>query len=236
MRFLYGQAIWGRALIWLYYISPLGTFNNRSGLSHQDNCTECTRGFYCATPGLELPTGVCYGGYYCTEGSKSPTPIEDILAAGHPSYTAFPYQYLNDKCPPGFFCPNGSDPQPCKPGTFHNQGGIVSSSQCYPCPVGRYCNGSVVPLGTAPSCDAGYVCTGGSNTPKPTDPSMGYLCPAGFRCPSGKHWVFVTYDIDTNFKLRRESCPHYIKSYLFKICYHLHIIICFLIRITIFCI
>lgn len=30
-----------------------------------------------------------------------------------------------------------------------------------------------------------YVCSGGSTTPTPTDPSEGYLCPTGHFCPEG---------------------------------------------------
>jgi len=30
-----------------------------------------------------------------------------------------------------------------------------------------------------------YVCSGGSSTPTPTDPSEGYLCPPGHYCPEG---------------------------------------------------
>ena len=151
----------------------------------EENCTSCQRGRYCDRPGLEKPSGLCYGGYYCTERSRSPAPQNDLAARNYPNYGNFPFEFLNDACPPGYFCPNGSDPQPCPSGTYHNDGGIVNKTQCQQCPVGRYCNGSGILSGTAPKCDPGYVCTGGSDTPRPTKPSMGYLCPIGYYCPAG---------------------------------------------------
>lgn len=167
--------------------SPIpGTYNDRLGLMAIENCTDCPRGKFCGREGLTQPSGDCYGGHYCTERSKSPAPEKDLLAKNYSDYVNFPFPYLNDACPPGHFCPNGSDPEPCPSGTFHNEGGISNRTQCHPCPVGRYCNGSGTLSGTAPPCDAGYVCTGGSSQPKPTHPSMGYICPRGFHCPTGK--------------------------------------------------
>ena len=150
------------------------------------NCTDCPRGKYCGREGLTVPSGECYGGHYCTERSKSPAPEKDLFAKNFADYVNFPFPYLNDACPPGHFCTNGSDPEPCPSGTFHNEGRISNKSQCVPCPRGRYCNGSGTLNGTAPPCDAGFICTGGSSTPTPTHPSMGYICPKGFFCPSGE--------------------------------------------------
>ena len=166
-------------------LSLSGTYNDRLGLMAAENCTDCPRGKFCGREGLTQPSGFCFGGYYCTERSRSAAPVNDLLARLYPAHASFPYPFLNDACPPGHFCPPGSDPEPCPSGTYHNEGGISNKTQCQHCPVGRYCNGSGVLNGTAPPCDPGYVCTGGSSTPRPIDPSMGYLCPRGFYCPAG---------------------------------------------------
>ena len=33
-------------------------------------------------------------------------------------------------------------------------------------------------------CDAGYICLGGSDVPRPTDNVIGYICPEGHYCLS----------------------------------------------------
>ena len=129
----------------------------------------------------------------------SPAPDKDRPASSYPDYVNFPFPFLNDACPPGHFCTNGSDPEPCPSGTFHNEGGISNKSQCHPCPVGRYCNGSGTLNGTAPPCDAGYVCTGGSSQPKPIHRSMGYICPRGFFCPTGNYFLKVPLRANCRF-------------------------------------
>lgn len=39
--------------------------------------------------------------------------------------------------------------------------------------------------GLTPDCDPGYICSGGSDTPTPTDDAIGYLCPVGHYCLAG---------------------------------------------------
>ena len=34
-------------------------------------------------------------------------------------------------------------------------------------------------------CDAGYICISGSNTPRPTDDIIGFICPLGHFCVEG---------------------------------------------------
>ena len=40
-------------------------------------------------------------------------------------------------------------------------------------------------LGVTPPCEAGYICTGGSDTPTPADGVKGYECPTGHYCEEG---------------------------------------------------
>ena len=56
---------------------------------------------YCDLEGLPEPTGECYGGYFCEEGSHIP----DLKP-----------------CDKGHFCPNGTEYQiPCPSGTFNGK-------------------------------------------------------------------------------------------------------------------
>ena len=48
----------------------LGTFSNRTGLSSQTQCADCTPGFYCSGNNLTSPSGPCAPGYYCTSGNN----------------------------------------------------------------------------------------------------------------------------------------------------------------------
>ena len=41
---------------------PPGTYSNQTGLQADTECTPCTPGYYCETPGLTEPTGPCDAG------------------------------------------------------------------------------------------------------------------------------------------------------------------------------
>ena len=92
------------------------------------------------------------------------------------------------KCPVGTFCPSNSiAPIPCPSGTYRNNTGGRSISDCYTCPGGYYC-----PRGTAVyyACTAGNFCLPGSanqSTCSPGDYCPGLTpfpdpCPAGYYC------------------------------------------------------
>ena len=44
---------------------PIGTFSNESSLTEEAQCTDCTPGMYCDTPGLTQPAGECEAGHFC---------------------------------------------------------------------------------------------------------------------------------------------------------------------------
>ena len=78
---------------------PAGTFNNRTGLEKDSDCTPCTPGKYCEGGGLRRPTGDCDEKYYCTLGAKYAKPL--LPSTG-------------GNCTKGHYCPAGSkDPIPC---------------------------------------------------------------------------------------------------------------------------
>lgn len=78
---------------------PPGTFANVTGLKEMDECIQCTEGMYCNNHGLKRPFGECSPRYYCSGGSQSPNPVDNVT--GGP-------------CIPGHYCPLGSaKPLPC---------------------------------------------------------------------------------------------------------------------------
>ncbi|KAF1647982.1 hypothetical protein FQA23_0002163, partial [Aptenodytes patagonicus] len=118
--------------------------------------------------------GTCYAGYFCDLGSTQPD---------------------HKHCPPGFYCPEGSEsPIPCSPGSFNSNSGKWQSTDCQLCPAGYFCSGSGAH--TPELCPAGYFCLLGTNfstehpCPKGTfGPRTGATsesdcepCPAGMYC------------------------------------------------------
>ena len=157
---------------------PEGTFSKLTKLRQQQDCQNCTPGFYCSQPGLTQPSGKCLGGYYCQEESASPK---------------------QNECPIGFFCPPGSSsPEPCDPG-FYCPSKLLNSS-FLPCSAGYFCTGGSSkykptngPFGGP--CPEGSYCPPGSSAPLKCPPgtysdkthSISLTecqhCPPGSCCP-----------------------------------------------------
>lgn len=131
---------------------PVGTFSNRTGNKVESDCTPCTPGSFCASPGLTKPTGPCKVGFYCPEGSNVSTART---------------------CTQGYHCPAGSAaPLKCDSGSFQ---ALPGQSICDPCPAGYFCNIANAPIidFTAHPCAAGHYCPNGTET------STSFPCPAG---------------------------------------------------------
>ncbi|XP_077105722.1 uncharacterized protein LOC143764221 isoform X2 [Ranitomeya variabilis] len=162
------------------YPCPAGTYGSKTGASSISDCETCPAGMYCSSEGLSKPTGYCYAGYYCSQGSINPTPITPRVS--------FDLHYpQNDICPAGHFCPNGTrSPVPCPPGSFSMAAGLSTLEECQPCPAGYYCAlAGLSDPSLALPCSSGYVCKEGSSVSCPSDELHGYRCPPGFYCPSG---------------------------------------------------
>lgn len=116
----------GPCIIIVFFLhSILGTYNNLTHRTSQLDCELCPGGEYCDRSGLDLPTGKCSAGYYCTQGSNSSTPSQGLDA---------------DICPQGFYCPEGTAmPQSCPLGTYNSAVGRQNVSECTACSGGRYC-------------------------------------------------------------------------------------------------
>lgn len=96
-------------------------------------------------------------------------------------------------CQAGTYCPvNSTYEIKCPSGTFSNQSGLPSESNCTVCPFGMYCSdkGTTEPAG---KCRAGHICTGGALYDNPeynNDSSKqivlwGDVCKPGYYCPAG---------------------------------------------------
>jgi hypothetical protein len=51
---------------------PAGTYSNATGAVNNYDCFDCDIGYYCSSIAGGEPTGMCWGGYYCTGGAKNP--------------------------------------------------------------------------------------------------------------------------------------------------------------------
>ena len=164
---------------------PVGTFNNFTHRTSLSQCVPCRPGYYCESEGLTEPTGLCTGGYFCGGGSSVSTPHESDMF--HVSYVgetcvSVNMSNLNDICPPGHYCPEGSpSPVQCPPGTNTSSIGLVSVGQCQSCVKGYYCpnNGTVH---ATRLCLAGYYCPSGTSNPADF---AELSCPTGHYCPEG---------------------------------------------------
>ena len=58
---------------------PIGTFAPNEKTESLADCTSCTAGSFCATPGLSAPTAECDGGYYCTLAAETATPVNHLV-------------------------------------------------------------------------------------------------------------------------------------------------------------
>mmetsp|Transcript_6632 Transcript_6632/g.24821 ORF Transcript_6632/g.24821 Transcript_6632/m.24821 type:complete len:4721 (-) Transcript_6632:61-14223(-) len=148
---------------------PVGTFSNFTMRDADTECTLCSNGFYCATPGLSQPTGPCDAGYYCIRGAVNATAHLGVLGGS------------GGICPRGTYCPAQSTlPTFCPKGTFRDAVGGTMESSCIACPPGLYCErgGLFEPTG---NCSSGFYCTPGQFSPSPPE----LVCPEGHYCPEG---------------------------------------------------
>ena len=150
-----------------------GTYNPSSATPSIDFCQLCDAGFYCRKAGLNATEGKCYAGYFCKEGSPSPTPVSGlrfylcippfmkklflslkVILIDLKGISNHNFLFQNNGslsnityggiCPRGYYCPVGTK-RPFE----------------YPCPNGTYSNtpGLEREEQCIP-CDPGRSCTG----------------------------------------------------------------------------
>ena len=78
---------WSLKQVWLYmhvlrlfdtsfhivsiFILHVGTYGDGTGLTQEDDCTQCPGGYYCESPGQGSTTDECDPGFFCTIGKTS---------------------------------------------------------------------------------------------------------------------------------------------------------------------
>ena len=187
-------------------LCPSGTFNTNGGQQDINACQPCTGGRFCeeGTDDI-LGTGPCAAGHYCPAGSATATAQACPGGSVNPSEGGSSLTSCGN-CPAGEYCPSGSSsgiqcssghycpensaaPVPCPAGTFSTALGLsaaLGANGCTACDPGSYCaiSGATAVTGL---CDAGFFCSGGATSPRPTDEATegGDICPMGAYCPEG---------------------------------------------------
>jgi len=120
----------------------------------------CTGGSSTPTPNDYVQGYPCPPGYYCPSGTAVPLGCQigtynNMLAQS--SCTDCPVGLMCDQmnmtdpvpCKSGHYCPEATPPQPCPETTFNNDTGLGAASECPPCAVGQYCQGTgnIIPTG-----------------------------------------------------------------------------------------
>lgn len=143
---------------------PMGTYSNKTRLQSDTECTKCSFGHYCGESGLIEPSGLCWAGFYCLRGARSPNnPTLDSTSG---------------PCPAGYYCLNGTSyPLGCPSGTYNPNTGEDS---CQTCPAGYHCPENSTDYSGTP-CPPGHYCPIGTKIPTE------YPCPIGhFNDANGK--------------------------------------------------
>eukprot|EP00163_Fabomonas_tropica_P011852 TRINITY_DN227_c0_g2_i1.p1 TRINITY_DN227_c0_g2~~TRINITY_DN227_c0_g2_i1.p1 ORF type:complete len:7500 (+),score=2428.07 TRINITY_DN227_c0_g2_i1:177-22676(+) len=198
---------------------PRGYACNSTGISDLSDYV-CPTGYYCeggvslnppqtvdpqggrgdvCPPGYKCPAGAEYtqecaaGTYAPNTGQSACTPCLQRNYCPRANMTSDDLIF----CPPGYYCPAGSDfPVPCPAGTYNPNFGMGTLAECTDCPTGFYCSQSNATTPTGP-CSPGYYCEtkatqsqpAGSACNKktaspPLDPACNGICPAGYYCPN----------------------------------------------------
>ena len=146
---------------------PVGTFGANTMLTPQIDCTICTKGSYCAEPGIKAPTGLCNAGFYCNAGSIVPE---------------------ENDCPAGAYCEVGSfEGTNCPAGYYNLYTNMKSFTDCTLCTPGYYCDGTT-PSDRTDECTAGWYCESGSRVPDQYPARPGHFTGTGAQfdveCPA----------------------------------------------------
>lgn len=159
---------------------PSGRFGNVGEL-HDEECSgPCTAGYFCSD-GSQSPTAQACApedsetaaNFYCPEG----TPSQLIVSQGSYSLPEdlgdLTHRVSTAVCGQGFYCSSGLR-YPCPAGRVGDETGLVSNQCARACPAGHWCpEQTVVPTG----CDAGRY-----NSQEGRGEACSDLCDEGYYC------------------------------------------------------
>lgn len=178
---------------------PETTYLSYTGAQSAQECSNCVPGFYCSGVGNAGPSGKCADGYYCPLGSTSAQAVECPIGSFCVSTTETGAQQpqvcppgtynkqtastscqscsigkycenglFDISCDLGSYCPGENRLIWCPIGTYNNKTDQSLISQCTNCAPGYSCEKTGIKQLTS-LCDAGYICTGSTITPKPSN-------------------------------------------------------------------
>ena len=124
-------------------LCPIGKFLPGTGAFSEQDCTNCTGGYYCNSTGLDLVSGACAQGYYCPPGQQTWKP------SGY-------------QCPKGHYCLEGTLlPTRCENGTYQDED---AQWKCKTCQTGYFCDNTLSAVDTLAGreCPMGHYCPEGT--------------------------------------------------------------------------
>lgn len=146
---------------------PRGTYQPETRMTNLSNCIFCSAGSYCSSINMSAPTGQCDVSFYCKRGCVTSDCSFYSLNYGVVANTFADglANVFGGICPWGHYCPQGtSNPTACSPGTVRDNVGASVSTDCQPCPPGKYCpssgTSSNIPTNAPVTCTKGYYCPG----------------------------------------------------------------------------
>ena len=145
----------------------------------------CTPGWYCATPGLSAPTGLCPSGFYCPIGTATPLPC------GAASVYCPAGSHVTSPVPLGYFSTRATLPSayPTNATNINTTSATLSplfssnttANAIVKCGLGMFCSG-----GVARQCPGGtWGGEAGLSLPACSGPcAPGHFCPPGSTIPA----------------------------------------------------
>ena len=158
-----------------------GTYSDREFNQFRNNCMPCIPGMYCASYGLDYPSGNCSEGFYCPAGETLQSPADKECQAGH-------------------FCPEGSGiHNPCPSGTYQP---YKRKGFCYICPAGSYCDPNEARINMS-----GGANISSHGPTAPSDCPAGYYCPNGTRWAKQNPCPVGTFGNETKLMAEKQCVP-----------------------------
>ena len=161
---------------------PDGTYNNKTGIKNQTECSKCLGGFFCTADSIN-PTGLILPGFFSQGGASSEQPVAGSCKLKIDGTEVWSFDC--GPCTPGHYCVGGkSFMEKCPIGTFTDSEQLRSKDECQSCTPGYYCDSAGLENVTA-QCSGGWFCTGGATKSEPDVLAEGGKCPPGSECPKG---------------------------------------------------
>ena len=118
-----------------------GTYSERTDLGSAEECTDCPEGHFCPL-GSKSATA-CGAGFFA-----STKRLGQCEACSSGSFQNDTGALACRVCRSGSFCPVGATmelPANCQPGTYGNVSDADGEPECFPCPLGQFCECLPVP-------------------------------------------------------------------------------------------